>query len=176
MYTHTIFRHTYTHWYESSRLKQARNWKKRYLELGFMWFSDRQEKWLFMLQCYKQAINYRSLTPTDRELPQKRKDHSWWRIFSPFTESKHPQTRSQKSGTQRCPELTEHSQHAHTLYSKKHFDIICTMAGFRGKINKSPDGPSIIFSLEATIAHSKKDSARGIRLWVSIKEVSNEQD
>jgi hypothetical protein len=47
-------------------------------------------------------------------------------------ESKCSQTRSQKSGTQRYPELIEYSQHSHTLSSKKHFNIICPTAGFRG--------------------------------------------
>ena len=50
--------------------------ERKYLELCFMWLSDRQHKWLFMPYFQKQVINYKFLSLIDIEFPEKRKSHS----------------------------------------------------------------------------------------------------
>jgi len=120
--------------------------ERKFLEMCIMWFSDRRHKGLFMPYFQKQVINYKFLSLIDREFPEKRKGHSWWKTPWPVKKAKYQQTCSEKSSTQGSRELTEYSQCFYAVFSKTHFNILCTVAGFCGLSNKIPDSRFITLS------------------------------
>jgi len=80
---------------------------------------------------------------------------------------------SENSGTQGNRELSEYSQHFHTVFSKIHFNILCPLAGFCGPSNEIPDGRFIILSTGRLLR-----APQTFCLWsstVQFTEVSAEQ-
>lgn len=136
-----------------------------------MWLSDRQHKGLFMPYFQKQVINYKFLSLIDREFPEKRKGHSWWKTPWSVKKSKRQQICSEKSSTQGSRELTEYSQGFHTVFSKRHFNILCPVAGFCGLNNNIPDGRFITLSTGRLLLAPLAEC--GVRLYLLQKSEPN---